>query len=147
MTQQQNPARQLIGESWIRKVLVVNGVSSGGTALLLLLFPGFVGKLSGLDNQAALMGAGAYLLLVVAFTFITASRKVVSPKAVLTLSVIDFLWVAKSLVLLGVSSSFLTAIGTAAVIFVGIVVGVFAVLEAVYYKHNRDYGKVGTQHI
>ncbi|MCR8844469.1 hypothetical protein NQ117_12310 [Paenibacillus sp. SC116] len=139
MTQQQNQARQLIGESWIRKVLMVNGVSSGGTALLLLLFPGFVGKLTGLDNQAALMGAGAYLLLVVAFTFIIASRKTVSPKAVLTLSVIDFLWLFKSIILLGLSSSFLTAIGTAAVIFVALVVGVFAVFEAVYYNHNRSY--------
>ncbi|WP_051217365.1 hypothetical protein [Paenibacillus assamensis] len=139
MTQQQNPTRQLIGQSWIRKVLMVNGVSSGGTALLLLLFPGFVGELTGLDNQAALMGAGAYLLLVVAFTFIIASRKIVAPKAVLTLSVIDFLWVVKGVVLLGASSPFLTAIGTAAVIFITVVVGVFAVLEAVYYNHNRSY--------
>ncbi|UHA75433.1 hypothetical protein [Paenibacillus sp. 481] len=137
MTQQHNTARQLIGEAWIRKILLVNAVASGGTGLLLLLFPGFVGELTGLDNQAALMGVGAYLLLVVALLLITASRKVVSPKAVLTLSVIDFLWVAKSIVLLGASGPYLTAIGVTAVIFVALVVGVFAVFEAVYYKHNR----------
>ncbi|MBD8497914.1 hypothetical protein [Paenibacillus arenosi] len=147
MTQSQNVVRQLIGESWIRKVLLLNAISSTGTGLLLLLFPGYIGELSGLDNKAALMGVGVYLLLVVAFVFITVTKKVVSPKAVLTLSVIDFLWFVKSVVLLVASSSFLTTIGTIAVIFIAVVVGVFGIFEAVYYKHNRLYSTTRQQHI
>jgi hypothetical protein len=136
MTEQPYFVEPMAKGSWIRKVLLINAVSSGGTGLILLLFSGFVAEWTGLDYQSAIMGVGFYLLMVVALLIWTATRTVVSPLAVLILSIIDFLWVLKSIILLGMNGT-ITAIGIAAVILVALVVGVFAVFEAIYYQRHR----------
>ncbi|WP_282942698.1 hypothetical protein [Paenibacillus sp. RC67] len=74
-----NGTKPMAGEALIRKVLLTNAASSGVTGLVLLLFPQFVMDWTGLDNRAALMGTGIFLLIIVTFLLWTASRNVVSP--------------------------------------------------------------------
>lgn len=140
MTLQQNGVRTIEGGSLIRKVLLTNVVSSGAVGLILLLFPGFAGHWTGLDNHTAVAGTGVFLLVVVAFLLWTATRNVVSPRQVLVFSIIDLLWVIDSALLLGVSGS-VTTIGIAAIILVAAVVGVFAAFEMSYFWRNRYYRK------
>ncbi|TDF93749.1 hypothetical protein [Paenibacillus piri] len=140
MTQQQNGVKTIAGGTLIRKVLLTNAASSGAVGLLLLLFPGFAGSWTGLDNLTALAGTGVFLLIVVAFLWWTATRNVVSPRQVLVFAILDFLWVIDSALLLGVSGS-VTTIGIWAIIVVAAVVGVFAIFEMSYYWHNRYYRK------
>lgn len=143
MTQQQIGANPIAGDALIRKVLLMNAVSSGACGLLLLLFPRFVADWTGLDNRMALMGTGIFLLIVVAFLSWTATRSVISPRVVLIFSIVDFLWVIDSLLLLGGNGSAITitTIGIWAVILVAAVVGVFATFEASFWWHNRSRGK------
>ncbi|MCC3376319.1 hypothetical protein [Cohnella sp. REN36] len=129
------------GESLIRKVLLTNAVSSGACGLLLLFFAGYVSDWTGLGNRSALVETGVFLLVFVAFLVWTASRPVVSPTAVLIITVLDFLWVIGSALLLGGQGTTMTVFGVLAVILVAAVVGVFGIFEAVYCWRNRDFGR------
>lgn len=137
--QEKNRVNPLAEEAMIRRVLLMNAISSGACGLLLLLFPGLVADLTGLDNQMSLMGTGVFLLVVVAFLSWAATRSVISPRVVLVFSIVDFLWVIDSLLLL-VGNGFafsITPFGIWAVILVAAVVGVFAICEATYWRYNR----------
>ncbi|MFD0621142.1 hypothetical protein ACFQZR_27345 [Paenibacillus sp. GCM10027629] len=131
------------GEALIRKVLLTNAVSSGVCGLLLLLFPGYVGDWTGLDNRTALTETGIFLLVFVAFLVWVVSRRIVSPGSVLVVTVLDLLWVVGGVLLLedkGITMM-MTVFGVWAVILVTAVVGVFAIFEAVYYWRNRAFGR------
>jgi hypothetical protein len=136
-----NGAIRLTGETLIRKVLLTNAVSSGVCGLLLLLFPGYVADWTGLGNRTALVETGIFLLVFVAFLVWTAFRSIVSPAAVLIITVLDLLWVVGSVLLLtdkGITGT-MTVFGVWAVILVAAVVGVFAIFEALYCWRNRSF--------
>lgn len=138
-----NGAIRPAGETFIRKVLLTNAVSSGACGLLLLSFPGYVAEWTGLGNRIALVETGVFLLVFVAFLVWTASRSIVSPAAVLIITVLDFLWVVGSALLLedkGTTVT-MTVFGVWAVILVAAVVGVFAISEAFYCWRNRSFGR------
>ncbi|OME89014.1 MULTISPECIES: hypothetical protein [Paenibacillus] len=138
-----NEAITPTGETFIRKVLVINSVSSGACGLLLLLFPGYVAEWTGLDSRTGLVSTGVFLLVFVAFLVWTASRSIVSPGAVLVITVLDFLWVVGSALLLADKGTTvtMTVFGVWAVILVTAVVGVFGIFEAIYCWRNRAFGR------
>ncbi|MED4582765.1 hypothetical protein P9578_08220 [Brevibacillus choshinensis] len=137
--QEKSGANLMAEEAVIRKVLLMNAVSSGACGLLLLLFPGYIADWMGLDNRLSLIGTGVFLLVVVAFLSWAATRSVISPRVVLVFSILDFLWVIDSLLLLvGNGSAYtITLFGMWAIILVAAVVGVFAICEAIYWWYNR----------
>lgn len=131
------------GETFIRKVLLTNAVSSGACGLLLLFFPGYVANWTGLGNRFALVETGVFLLVFVAFLVWTASRSIVSPAAMLVIAVLDIFWVIGSALLLedkGTTET-MTVFGSWAVIMVTAVVGVFAIFEVLYCWRNLSFGR------
>jgi len=138
-----NGAQTPAGETFIRKVLLINAVSSGAYGLLLLFFSGYVAEWTGLDSRSALVGTGIFLLVFVGFLVWAVSRSIVSPRVVLIIAVLDFLWVASGVLLLEDrgTTMLMTVFGIWAVILSVAVVGVFAIFEAIYYWRNRSFGK------
>ncbi|MFC5401344.1 hypothetical protein [Cohnella soli] len=135
-----------IGEAFMRKILLINAVSSGGCGLILLLLSGYVSDWMGLSNQNALVETGIFLLVFVTILLWTASRSLIAPIVILVIAVLDILWVVGSVILLEdeETTSAMTVLGEWAVALVAVVVGIFAIFEASYWWRNRSFGRSQT---
>jgi vacuolar-type H+-ATPase subunit I/STV1 len=127
-------------ERMIRYVLLANGFSTGVVGLILIFLSHFVATLTGLDRSSALVEVGIFLVVFVAFVFWTVKLKFIPPGYVLIFSVVDFLWVIGSVLLITTNETMflMTYLGIWAVSLVALVVGVFAIFEFNYWWVNRS---------
>ncbi|SHF38270.1 hypothetical protein SAMN05444392_1197 [Seinonella peptonophila] len=120
------------GLKWI---LLVNTFSTGGFALILLLFGNFVGQLTGIENGLIIRFVGFGLLVFVSFTFWAAKQKQIPANMLLTFAAIDLIWVIDSAILISLLP--LTVVGIIGIILVALLVAIFSIFEFYFYKVNQ----------
>ncbi|QNF35473.1 hypothetical protein HUW51_23205 [Adhaeribacter swui] len=61
----------------LKSVLLINALSSGATALLLLLFPGYIAELFGAPKTLPFVAVGIFLLLFAGFVLVQSRKPIV----------------------------------------------------------------------
>jgi hypothetical protein len=115
---------------FLRYALLADAIASGATGLLLIAGAGLLAGLLGLPT-GLMREAGLLLIPYVAFVAYVGTRETISRPAVQAIIVLNLLWVAGSIALIGSSFVAPTAFGYAFVIFQAVVVGVFAELQLI----------------
>ena len=126
--------------SMLRKALWLDALSSGGMAALLLLIPGMLAPLLGLD-MALLRGVGASFIPFVAFVAWTASRDRIPRAAAGWVVGLNALWVVGCLAI--ALSGWLqpTTLGTVFIVAQALFVGVMAELQFIGLKREGRAGR------
>jgi hypothetical protein len=119
-----------LSSTFLHRVLALDAVASGVTAILLIAAADLIDDLLGLP--AALMrGAGLVLVPYVAYVALAATRRVLSPPLVWTIIAANILWAAASGVLLLSGLVAPTALGMAFVLAQAVVVALLGELQYV----------------
>ena len=113
----------------LKNVLLVNGVSSGATGLLILTFANMAASLFGVNGPAAFLAVGIFLI-VFAVLVINEGLKT-NPRAhrVQLIIVLDVLWVTGSIAIVVLQLLGLSVLGYFAIAIVGAWVGLMAFLQ------------------
>ena len=114
--------------SFLRRVLMLDALASGATALLLLGAAGYIDDLLGLP-VALMRGAGLVLLPYVAFVALVATRERLEPAAVWAIIVSNGLWAGASCLVLVSGMVAATGLGVAFVLAQAVVVAVLGELQ------------------
>lgn len=83
----------------LKNVLLLNGVSSGATALLLVLFPRAIATIFGTTSTLPFIGAGVFLLLFAGLVLNESRQHPLRAGMVKFIIVLDILWVIDSMAL------------------------------------------------
>jgi hypothetical protein len=113
----------------LKNVLLVNGVSSGATGLLLIIFGNTTAGLFEVSQPQAFQGVGIFLIAFAAFVIAESLQSQPREKQVRFIIVLDSLWVVASLVIVGLQLFNLSLIGYAAITVVAVWVGLMAYLQ------------------
>jgi len=114
----------------LKNVMLINALSSGATALLLLSMPGVISDLFGRGEKLPFMIVGLFLL-VFAFIVFTQSRKPFIHKGWLKFIIaLDILWVIESAIILIPQLFRFTTLGYVLIAAVALWVAVMALLQA-----------------
>jgi len=117
-------------EALLRRVLLVNGIVSGVTGLLVFVFAGAVDGLLGSEAPAAVRVVGGGLAVFAATVYATSrSAGARLSSGARTIMILDLAWVVASLA--AVVSGWFGPWGNVVVLAVAAVVGAFAIGEAV----------------
>jgi len=84
----------------LKNILMINAVSSGATALLLIAFSGLAAELFGTSQTFPYLGVGIFLLLFASYVYIQSRKKPLHSKNVQSIIAIDVLWVIGSLIII-----------------------------------------------
>lgn len=120
----------------LRRSLMVDGITSGVSGLVLLALPGPTAGVLGIGPPRALLTVGALLLLFAAFVVRTARRPVVRRGDALVVVGVNVAWVAGSLVLVALGG--LTTEGQWIVGLVADVVLAFAIFESMGVRKMKS---------
>lgn len=85
---------------YLKNVLRINAISSGATALLLILFPGIAAELFETSQITPFIGVGVFLLLFATYVFFQSQKKPILSRKVQWIIGIDISWVIGSLVII-----------------------------------------------
>ena len=122
--------------SFLRRVLLADGVVSGTTGLLLALGAGFLGNLLNLP-EILLRNAGVFLILYGALVGYLGMQTRPATPAVWTVIAANTLWVLNSILILVLGWVQPSELGYAFVIFQAVVVALFAELEYMGLRRIR----------
>ncbi|MBT1696163.1 hypothetical protein KK083_04710 [Fulvivirgaceae bacterium PWU4] len=114
----------------LKNVLLVNGVSSGATGLILLVFGRFVATLFGSSAPAPFWAVGVFLIAFAALVVAEGVRATQRPGRVMLITTLDTLWVAGSLIIVVLQLFNLSMIGYVLISGVALWVATMAVLQA-----------------
>jgi hypothetical protein len=123
----------------LRAILYANAAFSSVSGAILILVPGWVANLLGLDNSVpgiVLIGIGVLAFAATVLYF--ASRDRISPEFALFTTIADSLWVLVSILLLITGWIPFSAQGRWAVGIVAVIVDLFATLEFFQWRALRD---------
>lgn len=118
----------------LKKVLLVNGISSGATGMLLALFPKFFSKIFELGITTPFIGTGIFLILFSVFVLVSAFGKPISLNGVKTIIIMDASWVIASLVCIGIFYNSISNWGSFIIFGVALWVGLMAYLQQKFIK-------------
>ena len=96
----------------LKKVLLLNAVSSGATGALLTLFPAPVARLFGVAPQGPFLAVGVFLLVFAAGVGYEAMQKPPRPGRVQGIIALDVAWVVGSLLAVGGLFPVLSSLGS-----------------------------------
>ncbi len=113
----------------LKQVLLVNGVSSGATGALLMLFPAPLAGLFGVATVVPFVGVGAFLLVFAAGVGYEGLQKPPRSGRVRLIIALDVAWVVGSLVAVGALFSALSPLGNGLILAVAGWVAVMAFLQ------------------
>src|SRR3954454_12844016 len=95
----------------LKNVLLVNGISSGATGLLLVLFANAAAPLFGVNGSAAFWAVGLFLLVFSALVIGEGLKTNSRPDRVKLIIVLDVLWVIASVAIVGLQLFSLSVLG------------------------------------
>jgi hypothetical protein len=114
----------------LKNVLLINGVSSGATGLILIAFGRFVAAMFGVSQPQPFWGVGVFLIAFAALVIAEALQPSPRQNRVMLITTLDTLWVIGSLVIIALQLFNLSAIGYALTGAVALWVAAMAVLQA-----------------
>ena len=113
----------------LKNVLVINGITSGATGLLLIVFAKFFAEIFAATEVMPFVGVGVFLVL---FAVLVLSQGLkVSPreKMVLLISVLDISWVVGSVAIVVLQLFSLSSVGYVLIAAVAAWVSLMAILQ------------------
>lgn len=110
----------------LKRVLLLNAVTSAATGLLLVMFSAFISALFELDAVSIIASVGIFLLVYAAYVVYTALKVLGQTRIVIAL---DILWVVVSAGVLLVYGDQISLIGNVLIIGVALWVGLMAFLQ------------------
>lgn len=113
----------------LRTTLLVNAISSGATGLLLALFPNVAAGLFGVNGTVYFVEVGVFLVLFAAFVFFVGTRKPISIRSVMAVTMLDVLWVLASIIAVFLLAGMISTIGIVLIIAVAAWVALMALLQ------------------
>ena len=115
----------------LKNVLLVNGISSGFTGFLLVIFSNPVARLFGVSQPSAISGVGIFLLVFAALVMSEGLRSNFRANVVKLIIVLDVVWVVVSFAVVALQLFNLSAMGSVAV---GAVAGWVALMAYFQFK-------------
>lgn len=113
----------------LKNVLLLNGVSSGATALLLVFFPDAIATIFGTTSTLPFIGAGVFLLVFAGLVLNESRQHPLRAGMVKFIIVLDILWVIDSLVLVVFQLFDLSFLGYVLIAVVALWVALMAFLQ------------------
>ncbi|RDC63735.1 hypothetical protein [Adhaeribacter pallidiroseus] len=113
----------------LKPVLLINALSSGATALLLLVFPGTIANLFGSTTPVPFIAVGIFLLLFAGLVFNQSRKPAVQKVWVKFIIALDVLWVVESAIILIPQLFSFTTLGYILITGVALWVALMAVLQ------------------
>jgi hypothetical protein len=113
----------------LKNVLLINGVSSGATGLLLLVFGNFTASLFSVNSPVAFWAVGIFLLVFAAVVVSEGRTTNTRPNRVRMIIMLDMLWVIGSMAIVVLQLLSLSALGYFLIAAVGAWVGLMAFLQ------------------
>lgn len=86
--------------TYLKNVLRVNAISSGATALLLIIFSEFTAGLFGTSQTTPFIEVGVFLLLFAAFVYFQSRKDPLQPGKIKWIIALDVTWVIGSLAII-----------------------------------------------
>lgn len=113
----------------LRTTLLVNGISSGATGLLLAVFPSLFAGIFRVSDTVYFVEAGIFLVLFAAFVLFVATRNPIRLKSVMLVTTLDILWVVGSIIAAFLLTGIVSTIGIVLIIAVAAWVALMALLQ------------------
>jgi hypothetical protein len=114
----------------LKTVLLINGISSGATGILLALMPAFFAGLFAVSNTTPFLEVGIFLILFSLFVLVTAFKSPVQKSRAKLITGLDLAWVVASVVVVAILFSSISIIGSLMIIGVAAWVGLMAFLQS-----------------
>ncbi len=115
----------------LRNALLINGISSGATGLILAVAPGFVANIINTPNTAPILGVGFFLIAFAGLVLYAARQDSISRKLVNLITTLDIAWVVVSLLIAVTQSFALSGVGYLLIVAVALWVALMATLQLV----------------
>lgn len=125
----------------LKKVLLLNAISSGITGLLLIVAAAPFAKLFDIGTTLPFTGTGIFLLLFAAYVLLVALRQPLNLAAVKIITSLDVLWVLASLVVVVEYHAAISMPGSLIIVAVAAWVGLMALLQ--YRGGKKQSAAVG----
>jgi hypothetical protein len=116
----------------LKKVLLLNAITSAFTGLLLVSFSGLTAELFGLNTSPINISVGVFLLVYAMFVIYTASKALAHTRVVI---ILDVAWVVCSAVVLMAYGSKISWVGNLLIMAVALWVGLMAFLQNKFSRH------------
>jgi hypothetical protein len=113
----------------LKNVLLLNGISSAATGMILLVFARKVAKLFGVLENEVFIATGIFLLLFGCIVVYVSRKSSLQPSLVLVIIALDILWVLSSIAIVLLGLFTLSTLGYALIMGVAAWVGVMAYLQ------------------
>lgn len=120
----------------LKNVLLINGISSGATGLLLVSFSVFISGIFGITNPSVSIGVGVFLLLFSAFVVLVGVQTPIKSTLVKVIAFLDILWVLASLIILVLQPLEITLIGSVLIFAVALWVTLMSMLQVKYVAQS-----------
>lgn len=114
----------------LKNVLLINGVSSGATGLIFLVFGKFAATLFGASQPAPFWAVGVFLIAFAALVIAEGVQATPRPGRVMLITTLDTLWVVGSLIIVVLQLFDLSLMGYVLISGVALWVATMAVLQA-----------------
>lgn len=116
----------------LKKVLLLNAITSAFTGLLLVSFSGLTAELFGLNTSPINISVGVFLVVYAMYVIYTALKALSQTRVVI---VLDVAWVLCSAVVLMAYGSKITWLGNLLIVAVALWVGLMAFLQNKFSRH------------
>ena len=114
----------------LKNILMLNAVSSGSTAIILIFFAPMVAGIFEVPDTSDFYGTGIFLLVFAGLVFFESLQKTIRPNRVLFISALDLLWVVASLAIVVLHMFNLSFIGYCLISAVAVWVAAMAYLQS-----------------
>lgn len=113
----------------LRTTLLVNGISSGATGLLLALFPSMIAGIFGVSESIYFVETGVFLVLFAAYVLFVGTRNPIRLRSVMLITSLDISWVVASIAAVFLLSGIVSTTGIVLIIAIAAWVALMALLQ------------------
>lgn len=113
----------------LKRVLLINAISSGITGILLVLMPNFFAKLFKVNYVDPFVGFGVFLILFSLFVLITGLKKPIPKSWTKVIIAMDIIWVIASIIAIIILFPWISIVGSSLITAVAGWVGLMAYLQ------------------
>lgn len=118
----------------LRNALLINGISSGATGLILVAAPSFVANIVDATTTAPILAVGFFLIAFAGLVLYSAKPDNMTRKLVNVITFLDITWVVVSLFIAATRAFALSGVGYLLIVAVALWVALMAVLQLIGVK-------------
>jgi hypothetical protein len=114
----------------LKNVLLLNGISSAATGIILLVFAPEIARLFGVSENEVFFATGIFLFLFGCMVVYESRKSTTHSQHVLIIIALDILWVLSSMAIVLLGLFALSNLGYAIILAVAVWVGIMAYLQS-----------------